>query len=192
MCQRVPMVWMRYVPNEEAGTVTVAPGLELWREVRACGEDYKGFDVEVLVAAGEGRLVASEVKVSRRPGGPPVTGDALRQIAVAAFVRQSVRASAHLLPYGGLSGDEWQPDSTRVAFGLLDIEHRNRLREAGPVTETLEWVARVYSVALATGDKPTKAVEEVFEVPRYTASRWVSSARDRGFLGPAEPGKAGG
>lgn len=185
------MVTTRYTPNQEAGTVTLAPGLDLWREVTVRGEDYKGYDIDVLVVADGGRLVAHEVKVTRRPDGPPVTGEALRTMTVAAFVRQSVRASSHLQAWGGLSGDAWEPNSTRVAFGLLDVEHRDRMREAGPVTETLEWVARIYSAALATGDKPTKAVEEAFEVPRYTAGRWVASARKRGFLGPAEPGKAG-
>ena len=181
----------RYVANQEAGTVTVAPGVEIWREVKVSGANYKGYDVDVVVVAEDGRLHASQVTVSRRPGGPAVTGEALRLVTVAAFVRPSVRASSRLYPWAGLSGDPWAPDSTRVAFGLLDSEHRDRMRDAGPVTETLEWVARIYGLALATGDKPTKAVEEVFMVPRYTASRWVASARERGFLGPAQPGKAG-
>jgi hypothetical protein len=184
------MVMTRYVPNQQAGTVTVAPGMKLFREVTVHGEDYKGYDVELLVVLEGGRLQASEVKVRRRPGGPPVTGEALRTMTVAAFVRHSVQASSNLHGPFGLSGDQWEPNATRVFWGMLDVQHRDRMREAGPVTETLEWVARVYSVALATGDKPTRAVEDVFGVPRYTASRWVAGARQRGFLGPAEPGKA--
>lgn len=182
------VVQTTYVPNEGAGTVTVAPGVDIWREVTVHAQDYKGYDLVVVVVVEGGRLSASEVRVTRRPDGPPVTGEALRRLTVAAFVRHSVQANVHLAE---LSGHPWEPDSSRVAFGLLDPHHRDRMREAGPVTETLQWVARIYSLALATGDKPTRTVEVVFGVPRYTASRWVAAARDRGFLGPAQPGKAG-
>lgn len=176
------MVTTQYVPNQDAGMISIAPGLDLWREVNVHAMDYKGYDIDVCVIADGHKLVAQEVRVTRRPDGPPVTSEALRTVAVAAFVRHSIQAS---------SDPAWKPSSTRVAFGLMDVAHRDRMREAGPTTETLEWVARVYSCALAAGDKPAKAVQDAFEVPRYTAGRWVASARKRGFLGPAEPGKAG-
>ena len=38
----------RYVANQEAGTVTVAPGVEIWREVKVSGANYKGYDVVVV------------------------------------------------------------------------------------------------------------------------------------------------
>ncbi|MCU1668042.1 MAG: hypothetical protein JWP40_969 [Blastococcus sp.] len=166
--------------------MTVAPGLQLWSDVEVYAYDHKGYDVVVRVLADGTRMWANEVRVTQRDGGPPVTGEALRQVTVAAFVRLAVRA-------GAVIGKEpWAPESERLMYGHLDAKHRDLLREAGPVRETLEWVARAYRLAMAMGERPTKYVEEVFEVPRYTASRWIASARGQGLLGPAEPGKAGG
>jgi hypothetical protein len=175
----------RNVPNERAEKVELLPGLLLWREVTAYADDYKGFDVAVHVVLDDGRLTAYEVKVKQRPGGPAVTGEALRQVKVAAFVRNSIAANSTL--------PEREPGETYTvaAFGLLEPSDVARMREAGPVTETLEWVAKVYTVALATGDQPTKAVRNVFEIAQSTAGQWVKRARDKRLLGPAEPGKAG-
>lgn len=180
-CVSVSFMKLSYEVPEGATTITLAPGLELFSELLVRGEDYKGYDVEVLVVFEEGRLLPQRVCVHRRPGGPAVTGEALRSVAVAAFVRRSL---------GDASFPSMIESGTRVAFGLLDVQDRDRMREAGPITETLQAVARVYAAALAVGDKPTKVVAEAFEVPGYTAGRWVAGARKRGFLGPAEPGKA--
>jgi hypothetical protein len=56
----------------------------------------------------------------------------------------------------------------------------------------LRWVAHIYQFAVAVGAKPTKWIEESFGLSRPTAGRWIAAARERGFLGPAELGKAGG
>jgi hypothetical protein len=63
----------------------------------------------------------------------------------------------------------------------------------GPTDRVLRWVAHVYKLALALENEPTKAVEVAFGVSRPTAGRWVAAARapERGYLGPAEIGKAG-
>lgn len=171
-------------PDRDQGRVALAPGLDIWRQVTVTARDYKGYNVVVRVRAGEGRLRATEVRVTQRDGGKEVTGEALRTITVAAFVRYSLSASAKLR-------DAAEEDVPTLVYGLLDVADRDRLRAAGPIPETLEWVARIYQLAFALGERPTKQVEEVFEVPRYTASRWVASARARGLLGPTEPGKAG-
>ena len=68
-----------------------------------------------------------------------------------------------------------------------------RLRENGPTTETLEWVAYLYRLGLLRGDPPTKLVEQAIAIPRSTAGRWVAAARAAGLLGQSEgAGKVGG
>lgn len=179
------MAITRSVEKRQAGKVELLPGLRLWREVTVVADDYKGYGVEVRVVLDDGRLTAREVTVTQREGGPPVTGEALRQVTVAAFVRRSIEASAPDIPRE--PGESFQ----LVAFGLLQPPDVTRMRDAGPVAETLGWVAKIYTLALATGDRPTKAVEEVFEVPGYTATRWVAKAREKGLLASAaEPKRA--
>jgi len=174
--------------NEDAGVTEIVPGVQLWNEVLVHAWDYHGMDVDVLVRLADDRLTADVVTVRRRDGGDPVTADALRSIAVTQFIRRSLEAHARAGgdPFVTLTGEP------RVAFDFLAEKDRDRMVEAGPVTETLRMVAALYRIALAIGDRPTKTVTEVFQVPRYTADRWVAKARERGFLGPAEgPGKAG-
>ncbi len=72
--------------------------------------------------------------------------------------------------------------------GRLTRTQARRFREGGPTDEALEWVAKIYRVALLRGEGPTRAVEDAFELKRSTAAYW-----ERGFLREAEgPGKAGG
>lgn len=53
-------------------------------------------------------------------------------------------------------------------------------------------VAATYRAALAAAPRaPTKWLAEREKVSLATARRWVQRARDRGFLGASEPGKAG-
>ena len=51
--------------------------------------------------------------------------------------------------------------------------------------ELLREVAEVYSAAYRNGIPPTKAVVEHFGFARSTGERWVSRARQLGYLGPA-------
>ncbi len=64
-----------------------------------------------------------------------------------------------------------------VAWGLLDVEERDRLKEAGPVPETLEWVALLYRVAVALAEPPVKSIQGVFGTSQRTAFNWVAKAR---------------
>jgi hypothetical protein len=55
-----------------------------------------------------------------------------------------------------------------------------------------EQVATVYAEAHAAGKPPTKAVAMRFGITRSAAAKQVSRARDLGFLGETNPGRAGG
>jgi hypothetical protein len=79
-----------------------------------------------------------------------------------------------------------------MAFGLISAEQVEQCRSAGPVPETLEWVALLYRGALAIGYPPTRTVREVFGVSPSTAGAGVAAARRQGYLEESEgPGKAG-
>lgn len=150
-------------------------------------EDFEGFDVAVTVVPSDGRLVARSVEVRQRDGGPPVTGEVIRRVPVASLVRQA----------GGWVNfvEKFHPNGRPAVMKrrMIDKEGVDRLRQAGPTDEALDWVAYVYRVALVLGNPPTGSVENVFELARSTAGRWVALARERGFLGKAEgAGKAGG
>lgn len=86
-----------------------------------------------------------------------------------------------------------EDDQARLAFGMIPLEQAEKCRAAGPVPETLGWVATLYRSAVATGDAPTKTIRDVFGISQSTAGAWVARARKEGFLGESEgPGKAGG
>lgn len=62
---------------------------------------------------------------------------------------------------------------------ILESVPFDKLREYGPVTDTLLWVSRVYSVARINKRPPAKEVSELFSIPLRTASHWVKLMRER-------------
>lgn len=64
----------------------------------------------------------------------------------------------------------------------LSAEERLQIRVNGPTDEALRMVASVYEVGKVMGQPPAKSVEDTLGLPRSTASRWVSLARERGYL----------
>ncbi len=163
----------------------VGPGLAMPSPVvLVTATDLNGYDVEVEVVPQGGRLAAMEVRVRQREDGPPVTGEAIRSVPVASLVKQ---AASHLM-----SIDSTKDGVTSMSGRRLTEEVAGRLRSRGPTDEALEWVAYLYRLSVAMGEPPTRTVEQALELPRSTAGRWVALARQRGFLGQTESGRAGG
>jgi hypothetical protein len=150
--------------------------------VRAAGE-VAGYTVEVELAFDGGPYVCREVRVRQCPGGPSVTGEAIRAVPIgrltAEVVSKAVFASA--------------PGAAASALLLRDDEERKlRIRVEGPTDANLEQVAAVYRFGMLIGAGPTQTVADVFGLPRSTAGRWVALARDRVGLEPVETVRAGG
>ena len=57
-----------------------------------------------------------------------------------------------------------------------------QIRAQGPSDDSLRWVARRYAHSRALGGNPNKSVMRHYEIPQRTATRWIASARARGFL----------
>ncbi|MGH3722042.1 MAG: hypothetical protein ACRDRI_25010 [Pseudonocardiaceae bacterium] len=144
------------------------------------------LDVEIDVVPEDGRLVAHEVRVRRRPDGPPVTGEAIRSVPVAALTQFAAREVLRIVSIAD------NGEISAVPAGVPE-EQVQYVRDHGLTDKTVEIVAHTYRLALLMGNTPTKMVEEWLEVPRSTAGRWIATARERGLLGKAEGrGKAGG
>jgi hypothetical protein len=57
--------------------------------------------------------------------------------------------------------------------------------------DPLHQVALVYAIAYAFGEPPTGAVAQTFNLKTNAASQRVKRAREKGYLPPTAPGKAG-
>jgi hypothetical protein len=148
--------------------------------------DYHGYDLVARVEFDGERVVLDEITVRRRDGGEPVTGEALREIAVQSILRAHIRAAIQVM---GQGAPDVKPGEPVRAQGLLSPATAERLRQLGPEPETLQWVARVYRVSDAVGDPPTKAVRQTFGISQSAAGNWIGRARSAGLIPPGEEGE---
>lgn len=123
----------------------------------------------------DGILQPTRVEVTGRDG-RPVTGTTLRQIPVKGMASDLIQMAALI--------EREENGSTKVSIGLHvpDESERARLRNQGPVEESLRVVADFYEFGRVTGCQPAKFVEDALEMPRTTVSKWIRRAREAGFL----------
>jgi len=130
------------------------------------------YDLELEVELERGRYVVKSLVCRARKSGA-VTSEGVTHIPVRNILRIVVgrELSIPLLSPGR---------AVNLSLGAQ-----------GPTDDALKRVAAVYRMAHLAGLPPTEAVTQDLSLPRSTAGRWVSMARRKGFLGPAEPRKAG-
>ncbi|MBA2626075.1 MAG: hypothetical protein H0U89_10785 [Acidimicrobiia bacterium] len=158
-------------PVKRYGRANLGPGLTMWRKVRAT-LDWPGeipYVVHMTAALHDGRIQAESVTVEQREKGPPVTGEALRSLQVASLLRSVV-----------LDRMEVQEASAR----LMQSEPA-AIKGKGKTDEALAAVSLAYRVAFLCGEAPRKKVQEMLDVSRATASRWITAAVERGHLDAA-------
>ncbi|WP_433283349.1 hypothetical protein [Micromonospora sp. CA-244673] len=157
--------------SSTSGQVVLDDGLTIPEKIHAEWKDIDGQYVDLTAEydARVGRYIAREVSV-RAIREHEVTGESLRNIPVASMVRRAV--TREVVPL--LTASQGPLDQAEVL-------------QPGPAVSTLRHVARVYRLALLVGDAPTARVAESLEVPRSTAGRWVTRARDRGYLTVTDP-----
>lgn len=137
----------------------------------ASGHD-PDYDLELEIELERGRYVLRTMTCRARRG-RTITSEGVNDIPVPQIVRRIV---GRVLAIPFLSPG-------RAAYPSLGGQ--------GPTDEALKRVAAVYRMAHLIGLPPTESVAQDLELPRSTAGRWVSMARQREFLGKAEPRKAG-
>ena len=136
----------------------------------ASGHD-PDYDLEVEIELERGRYVVKSLRCQARKGGA-VTSEGVTHLPVKQILRIIV---GRVLGNPLVSG--WAPGPDAAG--------------QGPTDEALKRVAAVYRVAHLMGLPPTESVAQTSSLARSTAGRWVGMARERGFLGKAEPRKAG-
>lgn len=190
---------MAKMRSSETGSssVELAPGLTVPDEVTVNVSDLRGYDVEAVIVPQGGRLVVAKIEMAQREGGPPVTGEAMRQLvmtplikAALGFAHVKLNIRPHDEPYTLEEAMRLQ-EVGAVAWGLLGVEDRDRLKAAGPSGETLQWVALLYRVAVAIAEPPVKTIQGAFEISLRTATNWVAAARGEGLLEEAVDGQPG-
>lgn len=168
-----------------AKTVQVGPGLTIDAPLEVEFRDFRGYDVTATIEPQGGRLVATDLHVRQRAGGPPVTIEGIRSLSIASMIREV--AERELVEVGQGTGifSVTSKDLTRELIAELVAE--------GPTERTLRTVAYLYRHAVAVGDPPTKLVETALGLSRSKAGRWIALAREHKHLGPSEgAGKASG
>jgi hypothetical protein len=98
---------------------------------------------------------------------------------------------------GPASGTDKRAEELLAILHEVELPMDSSKRRGGrpPVygDEHYREVARIYSQAWRKGDRhPTLTVATKYTVARSTAAKWVSTARQRGFLGPTPARRAGG
>jgi hypothetical protein len=188
----------RYVASEASdGTVgefvwvPYGPGFE----IPVFGE-YSGtgpFEWALTFAVVDGRPRCLEVRCLSRPGGPPITPEALHRFPLGQKLEEAVLMASRPVDEVPRRAARWKNiEEVRAQRADVAAHHRRsgNGRRKKITDEFLAEVAQVYRQNVATG-KPAQAVAEYCHYTSTSARRVIAQARQRGFLGPALPGRAG-
>jgi hypothetical protein len=147
-------------------------------------------DLTLVTSVDEfGSAVAESVTIRRRPGGPPVTGERLREISIQTLVEEAVSHAA--------TRGEWLHEDDKLVFriaaepgtGTETSESvpppppRRRPRRNAVTDEELRRTVDLYRQAKATpGLKdPLAWVGQQFDKSRSTAALWLRQAKEKGI-----------
>lgn len=133
--------------------------------------------IELELEVEDERLVVSALRARRRPGGPPVTVDALKSLPVVRLIARELGGGAVL---------SWLVQIDDQGDGHYRVAPANL--EALPEAER---AAIIYRAAYFLGMAPTTAVAEGLGISRDMAAKRVQAARLAGFLEPTTKGRKG-
>ena len=208
-------------PDPDAPIVRYGSNYALPARFRATVEpDDPGLPIcHLTIAVEDGRAVCDDLVAARGPAGKPITGTALRELALGEYVKAATAKAAMRAipaPVGNtvvikFGEEDAELEATRIDDGwvalptlpVVGVDRSERFKQAARrgkparrrtrsriTDEELIRVAEVYRAAYSSAG-PTKAVADELHLTRVTAGRHVKLARKRGFLGPTRPRVAG-
>jgi hypothetical protein len=158
---------------------------------RFTADDDLPFDVELMIDFDEeaGRLVCTDFRQTRVPGGPSIGTEASRRVNVSGLTRAAIHAAAAGL-FFTLPNPQRHPEWNEAWTALQSDAHA--VAKLGPTELAIRSVAILYAQSFAAGEPPVETVARELGITRATAARWVATARnDRGYLRETEPRRAG-
>jgi hypothetical protein len=154
------------------------------------------YSIEMEIVLEESRFICRHLGVSRfdvqtdeEEQGPPVTSEGIRQVPMQELIRAHAPRLLHRVKKVPNTSNDFRATLASDEFKVTPLRRLSfkRFAKSGPTDEALEHVALIYRLAYACNDNPTAAVVEAFGLPRSTAERWVSKARDLGFIDIPDP-----
>ncbi len=174
-----------HLPDRDGPTRAVAERFHVpgWFTVEVDDPDLD-FVLEIDVDNTEGVPRCVALVCMGRQDGPPITGEGLRRVRLASYMR---RASDELVGLRVSDRVTTYPLSEDELSDYLRARRRQEREQRRRITpEDLRRVAEVYRTALAHGLPPTAEVEARLRLrSRAQAARWVAKAREAGALGRA-------
>jgi hypothetical protein len=153
------------------------------RVVVTNADEYE-FAVELVAHlnrdAGQYEIEAADIQ--RKPGGPPVTSEAIRRLPLLRILRDYLTSTTDYLFVLNESDQDEIVEEVRDGRVYPVPRRARELGQGRPTDEALQYVRFVYLVALVRAESPTKSVSDAFGLAPRTASHWVKLARDRGFI----------
>jgi hypothetical protein len=134
--------------------------------------------VSIRIVVVNGRPAVDEVRVTRFPGGAEITGETLSGIPIQEIVENGCQQLGYLAFLVKFNEDTSHvPDEEALSnAGSAAIVIR---RKRATSDELLSKVAEIYSDATV---RPTRTVAEKLPTSYRSATRYVTLARERGFL----------
>jgi hypothetical protein len=127
----------------------------------------------------------------------PVTRSLVRELPIGKLISEELQTYRSLLvalEHGQLPGASKAAKAAARELAPAFSERPQRAGGRRPKYDNGHFaeVAKVYGHAYAAGRTPTRAVAKHFSASPSAAAKWVARARKMGFLGPTDPGVAGG
>jgi hypothetical protein len=143
--------------------------------------------VELEFTAGDNGPSCHAIRFAAHDSGSPIGARDIRKVPIGECIQLAIASAA--------IREERRPGEIAYQLGGGDADMTAQTRMARPrdkrtSDEHLHKVAEIYRHA---GEKPTQAVQDEWSWPiSYpTAARWVTQARQRGFLSPTTRGRGG-
>ena len=179
-----PSQWTCVWPKFGEAVELAAGGLMPSHGTAVYVDEANGLGITLTVEVEVGEVVFKKVEIAERPSAEPITPATLRKLDWA-LIFERVRFYASTAATAGLRLDRGEGIASELST-ITPAQARSIERVAeGDLRRrsvTDELLRRVAEIAVADRATPTKTVAAQLHTSHRNATRWIATARKRGFL----------